>query len=163
VKQPASVTKTNFRGCDSDGTAASLSEAEFIGALDRPLRRRSGYWTVRDVAYRHTVIRLLDGTRAYVHAVIDNLSRIDSNLHRRPSRMDDENARAKLLNVPADGSPSFTATLTFTAPSNGFASPPPCSPVRPAGSLRLDSHSFQTETHHVIVFFSTAHRVTVPS
>jgi putative transposase len=29
----------------------------------------------RDVAHRHTVIRLLDGTRAYLHAVIDNFSR----------------------------------------------------------------------------------------
>jgi putative transposase len=27
------------------------------------------------VAHRHTVIRLLDGTRAYLHAVIDNFSR----------------------------------------------------------------------------------------
>src|SRR5262245_36492531 len=33
--QPARATRTNCSGCDSDGTAASLSDAEFFEALDR--------------------------------------------------------------------------------------------------------------------------------
>jgi len=33
--QPARATRTNCSGCDSDGTAASLSDAEYFEALDR--------------------------------------------------------------------------------------------------------------------------------
>src|SRR5262245_54213139 len=47
LTQPASATRTNCRGCDGDGMAASLSEAAFIGTLDTPLRYGSGFWTVR--------------------------------------------------------------------------------------------------------------------
>jgi hypothetical protein len=35
--QPASATRTNFSGCDSDGRAASLSEAGFHRLLRRPI------------------------------------------------------------------------------------------------------------------------------
>jgi hypothetical protein len=49
--EPAGRRDHNERqGCDSDGTAASLADAELLGASDRPSRRRSGYWTVRDGA-----------------------------------------------------------------------------------------------------------------
>jgi hypothetical protein len=43
VNQPASATRPNCRGCDADGIAASLTEAEFTGALDRSVAASIGF------------------------------------------------------------------------------------------------------------------------